>query len=93
MSNTQYVEYKDRHDWQDTTVALVDVFPGDQAFVRSFIPRYVSKELSLAHALQHAKEFATIDAHIRSVAIFLEEGAVWDDRYGTLIPWSSRPVG
>jgi len=84
MRNTQYIEIKDLSDWEDDATVVVHVLAGSIARVRSHIPNRQSVEMPLSDALEEADRFVSQDPNKTSVAIFLGEDAVWDNRLGSL---------
>lgn len=87
MNRNIYEQFENLSDWEDDAIVVVHVLPGSIARVRSHIPNRQSVEMPLPAALEEANRFAAQDLTKTTVAIYLGADAVWDDRYGSLVPW------
>lgn len=87
MSDQQYIEFKNLSDWEDDTYVVVHILSDGRARVRSHYPNRQSAEQSLVEALEEAHRFVRQDPNKQRVAIYLSDGAQWDDRYGILTQW------
>lgn len=87
MNRFTFEKFENLSDWEDDTIVVVHVLPCLTARVRSHVPNRISDEMPLPAAIEEANRFVQQGLGLSSVAVYLGHDAVWDDRYGSLVPW------
>lgn len=85
MGTRRYIQFTNLSDWDDDSIVVVHVQQNGMARVRIRSRNETSDELPLGEALEEARLSLNLPI-LEQVAVYLEDGAVWDERYGELVP-------
>lgn len=83
----EYLHYKELDDWDADDVVVVHLLDTETARVRTHYPNRQSERQPIEEAFDEAHRIVVQDPHIRSVGVFLDEGASWNYSWGDLKPF------
>jgi len=82
----EYAQLKDLRDWEDDT-ALIEIARDGSAIVREPIVQMIPNlYTSFPDAVANAGRLISRSPWITKIAVRLQDGAIWDDRNGDLVP-------
>ena len=84
MGARKYIQFTNLPDWDDDSIVVVHVVAGGKARVRIRTRNQTSEDLPLGEALEHARLALNLPI-LEQVAVYLDEGAVWEERFGELV--------